>query len=391
MKKPLTDISNPLEYALQVINNKELVQTDEFQDWIKEPENKALYDELSLYREVVTLYTSKHTISVDKEWQKFENKNNIPNKKHRRWLVPFLSASVAAIIILFLWFMPSQSILNEEIQAIVPEYIANNTPQEITLQKDEQKPVIIRETNQHNTGTRKGTEASTNALPTSMTMDVSDIKSHMYTLSIPRGKYFHLILEDKTEVWLNTDTKLRYPSKFASDKREIELEGEAYFKVAKDKDRPFIVRSKYMTTKVLGTEFNFRSYNKTDASVTLVEGSVIVMAKDVPQTILKPGQNASLSANNDMVIAEVDMKKFTSWIEGYFYFDNVSLEEIMKDLGRWYNVDIDFEDDISKKYKFKFWAKRDNTFQQTIDLLSELGKVSIQFENSKAKIFAIDE
>ncbi len=386
MKNSLTDMPDPIEYALDVINNQELIQTDQFQDWVKEPENKALYNELLLYKESLILYKGKTLISVNQEWLRFRNIHKIKLKK-RRLLLSLLSTGIVAAIFLVLCFaLPENKFIQGTQLNIVPEYIANHTPQEITLRKDNQAPVIIDDSKRKDKSVNQGKSNTKYTLPVSMTVDATDIKTHMYTLAIPRGKYFHLILEDKTEVWLNTDTKLRYPSKFTSDKREIELEGEAYFKVAKDKDRPFIVRSQYMTTKVLGTEFNFRSYNKTDVSVTLVEGSVIVMAKDIPQTILEPGQNASLSANNDLVVAEVDMKKFTSWIEGYFYFDNVPLEEIMKDLGRWYNIDIYFADEASKAYKFKFWANRDDPFQQTINLLSELEKVNIQLQNSRVTI-----
>ena len=279
----------------------------------------------------------------------------------------------------------NNTLLKERYQgndSIITEYIAQNKPQEITLQVDDQEAIPVKEesiaSKPHTPKDKKQTQ-ETVASSTSST--ISGMKLHTYTLSIPRGKSYHLVLDDNTEVWLNADSKLLYPNHFADNERIVELDGEAYFKVAKDAKRPFIVKSKYLTTKVLGTEFNFRAYNN-NVGVTLVEGRVAVQQNEGKETVLTPGQNATI-VGDELQISDVDVRKFTSWVDGYFYFDEAKLEDIMKELGRWYNINIEFEDKQTKAYEFKFWAKRDDNLEKTINNLNQIGKVLIETDGNK--------
>ena len=144
-----------------------------------------------------------------------------------------------------------------------------------------------------------------------------------HSIVIPRGETFKLILCDGTEVWLNANSKLVYPTAFIEKERTVFLEGEAYFKVTKD-TKPFIVKTDYLQTKVLGTEFNVKSYTAEDSHVTLISGKVQVRSHENTRFVdLEPGKDAILLSNGQFEVKEVNSEAYTYWKDGYFYFDEM--------------------------------------------------------------------
>ena len=188
-------------------------------------------------------------------------------------------------------------------------------------------------------------------------------------LIVPNGQISEFILNDGTHVWLNSGTKLRFPTDFGKKHRHIFLEGEGYFKVAKDKNRPFFVNSGKMVTKVLGTEFNVSAYkdNKT-IETTLIEGSVEIQNSDHRKiALLKPEQQFVFSNNRKKyAIVEVDTKPYEAWKNGELYFRNKTLLEIKPKLERWYNVEIVFADEKSKTYAFSGTVLKQKPFDQIL-------------------------
>lgn len=211
-----------------------------------------------------------------------------------------------------------------------------------------------------------------------------DAKTGVLTLTIPRGQNYKVTLADGTEVWLNTDTKFSYPSKFTGGERRVSLQGEAYFKVKRDPQHPFIVEANGVETKVLGTEFNVRSYGKNNSYVTLIKGSVEVKNRDqqTHHVRLVPGQEAKLNADGSFDMAEVDVDSYVYWKEGFFYFDNVDLESIMKDIGRWYNLNVVFQNEQVKSYKMHFLADRKDGVERVVKLLNSMGKMHVEVVNN---------
>lgn len=211
-----------------------------------------------------------------------------------------------------------------------------------------------------------------------------DAKTGVLTLTIPRGQNYKVTLADGTEVWLNTDTKFSYPSKFTDGERRVSLQGEAYFKVKRDPQHPFIVEANGVETKVLGTEFNVRSYGKYNSYVTLIKGSVEVKNRDsqAHHVRLVPGQEAKLNADGSFDMAEVDVDSYVYWKEGFFYFDNVDLESIMKDIGRWYNLNVVFQNEQVKSYKMHFLADRKDGVERVVKLLNSMGKMHVEVINN---------
>ena len=192
----------------------------------------------------------------------------------------------------------------------------------------------------------------------------------MKTISTPRGKDYELVLSDGTVVLLNADSKITFPTRFTGNKRTVKLVGEAYFKVSKNKHRPFIVETGNLYTKVLGTEFNLKAYPHSDVNVTLIKGSVAVNAEG-KEVMLKPGENAEYSENKDIEVTTVDTEGYIQWKDGYFYFDNVPLIDVVRDLGRWYNVNIEIRNNSLMSYRLHFIASRKASIKEFVDNLNE--------------------
>jgi transmembrane sensor len=162
------------------------------------------------------------------------------------------------------------------------------------------------------------------------------------TLSTTKGQTYPLLLSDGSRITLNSESSIRFPVSFTGNVREVQVTGEVFFQVAHDADRPFIVTAGEMDLQVLGTTFNVNAYNDEDAvKATLVEGSIQVK-KGIQKKIIKPGQQAQILPN-DIKISEVDIDKVTAWKQGYFRFKEDKLSEAMKNIARWYNVDVVYE------------------------------------------------
>ncbi|KUJ61280.1 iron dicitrate transport regulator FecR [Flavobacteriaceae bacterium CRH] len=168
------------------------------------------------------------------------------------------------------------------------------------------------------------------------------------TLSTPTGGQYNIVLADGTKVYLNAVSSIKYPTQFNGDERVVELEGEAYFEVAKNKSKPFIVKSGEQSIEVLGTHFNVHAYNNEAViKTTLLEGSVAVAYKN-QKSVLKPGQQSNVSENFTKIkIREVDTEATIAWKNGRFKFDNADLKTVMRQLERWYGIKVEYRGDVS--------------------------------------------
>lgn len=190
------------------------------------------------------------------------------------------------------------------------------------------------------------------------------------TLYNPRGsKVISLRLNDGTIVWLNSQSSIRYPVAFVGEDRQVEITGEAYFEVAKNLSKKFIVASNGLNIEVLGTHFNVNSYNDNkNIKVTLLEGSVKII-KGGGTYILKPGQQAQV-ANEIQVFNGANIESVMAWKNGFFSFSGTSVEELMNILGRWYNVEIVFNKSIPNR-QFGGQIATSANLSQVVKVLNE--------------------
>jgi transmembrane sensor len=165
------------------------------------------------------------------------------------------------------------------------------------------------------------------------------------TVTTPRGGQFHIVLPDGTGVWLNAASSLRFPTAFTGKQRDVEITGEVYFEVAHNKQMPFVVKNGATEITVLGTHFNVMAYDDEKIMrTTLLEGAVKVK-RGAREALLTPGQQARIgTATGSLgVVDDVDTEKELSWKNGYFQFENESLESIMRQVSRWYDVQVRYE------------------------------------------------
>ena len=218
-------------------------------------------------------------------------------------------------------------------------------------------------------------------------------RSERNTLMVPlRGEY-RLVLGDGTKGWLNSASSLNYPVQFAEKERCVELDGEAYFEVTPDPERPFIVKSGDVQTRVLGTAFNFSAYRGENAStITLLTGKVAVSAPGHAERVLLPGQQLKYDAENrKTVIKEVDAEDFVVWKDGLFLFNDCGLEEIIPRLSRWYGVTFHYDREKFGDLKFYIKTRRYEDIGTILNLLKLTENVTYSIEGNEVTLYRTGE
>ncbi|HMR19683.1 MAG TPA: FecR domain-containing protein [Sphingobacterium sp.] len=203
----------------------------------------------------------------------------------------------------------------------------------------------------------------------SILLEEDDIRKNVIlTLSTPRGGQYQVSLPDGTKVWLNADSKLYYPTVFSGHSRAVELTGEAYFEVARDEDRPFIVRTHNEKIEVLGTHFNINAYDDdTSSSVTLIEGKVKVVLADQQSKILLPGEQ-SFVKGGVIEVQKIDVAESVAWKNGEFMFNSESLSSVMRKLARWYDIEVDIAPDLQHVSIWGSISRYDN-FDEVLQII----------------------
>ena len=205
---------------------------------------------------------------------------------------------------------------------------------------------------------------------------------------IPRGAFFDMVLADGTHIWLNADSRLYYPLSFGGGERRVKLEGEAYFQVAKDPDKPFVVETEIQQITVLGTEFNVYAYD-SEQITTLAEGSISLAYGERERLVLRPGQQAILSdGGHDVSVKEINVANASAWRNGMLAVDGNTLGEIFRKLSRWYDADVTYE---FESPEIENLVLRGNIpllehVDQVYDIMAASGKVELDIKGHKVKI-----
>lgn len=208
-------------------------------------------------------------------------------------------------------------------------------------------------------------------------------------LSTPRGMAFKVVLPDGSEVHLNAESAIEFPTAFQNRERRVKLRGEAYFKIARNEYAPFIVTSDQMSVKVLGTKFNFKSYVAETACVSLVEGKVEIMrpGQEFSSAILKPGEEAWYDETGTLRIKEADTYAVTQWVNGFFYFHDQPLVKVLCELGRWYNLGVLFQNTEALHYKVHFSALRNDPVNIALESLNRLRHIRVRIEGNNIVVY----
>ena len=300
------NISKSEEELLEIMENRSHITAGQLHNL--EEDEECLQACSDLAEIVIEMQKEQNLLAIDvrKELADFRNKHSKNDRrKNTRILwasVTGVAAAVAIILVLRAMMISSQP-------EIIKVFQANHIAQEVTLQVNDEKEIkplkeVVESLSSYSTAQLSSKEIDySRALLQTETKEVGKQKVQIHRLSIPRGETFKVVLSEGTEVFLNSDSRLAYPTVFKGKERVVSLEGEAYFKVAKDAAHPFIVKSGNLQIRVLGTEFNVRSYSPTDVRVTLITGKVAVSDTcGVHSVEMVPGQSVQLSSDGTFAV-----------------------------------------------------------------------------------------
>ncbi len=327
---------------------------------------------------------------INKEWKKFVRS---VSPLHR---ICYCSIKVAASIIIVCCLTVSFWYINKKI--LSPEIVVE------TINSGEHKAMLIlTDGSRYVLSSNKDKVIESNGLliknkNKSLTfesgVDVNNTDSVIYeqkynTIRVPRFGEYNLTLSDGTKVWLNAMSSLSFPNVFKGDTREVKVEGEVYFDVKHNPDKPFIVLCNNIQVKVLGTEFNIRSYEKNKIATTLVNGKVEMNYLDKPGStvILKPGEQGLAESEKPKIdISKVNVSSVTAWKSGEFLFENRRLEDIMKELSMWYDINVFYENLDIKNERFYAYINRSDDFKKVLKKFEVTEKINIRVKGKNVII-----
>lgn len=207
------------------------------------------------------------------------------------------------------------------------------------------------------------------------------------TLTTPRGGQYQLILADGTKVWLNASSSIQFPVTFTGKERNVSITGEAYFEVAKNAAMPFSISVKDATVQVLGTHFNIMAYDdERSINTTLLEGAVKVR-RGADKIILAPGQMSKITPSGRMKVAEADVEEVMAWKNGSFHFSTYDTEQIMRQVARWYDVEVVYEGKIPEGH-YSGIVNRDNNISQVLKIMQDGG---VRFKLEGRKVIVLED
>ena len=374
---PKLDISYLIVKAL----NGELEGTEEqkLKEWLDESEeNKVLYLRVQMRKNRDQRLEVIRKLNKREAWKRIDH----GTREHKyfifKWIYRGVAVAIPMILLFSLYYNKLDRIDRELVKQEQREIHPGEMKAELILANCQCLVIDARKENsieselegvrilKENRGIRYECEDLEREIP-------------FHELRVPRGGEYSITLEDGTEVYFNSETKFRYPVKFGERERKVFLEGEAYFKVKREENRPFSVEMGGNCIEVLGTEFNVRYYPEENKQITtLVSGKVKFISEGNKSLVLSPGEQAVLTHEGILSCTSVDVTLYTAWKDGNFVFRKQRLEEVLKTLARWYDVDVFYEDVSRKDVEFTGNIERFERFEEIIDLLRMTGDTDFE-------------
>lgn len=364
------------------------------QKWINESEaNRDYFEKMQcLYKYVAkpSKQDNKQLLfDVDAAWGKVQAKTTRQRKTPRfsylRWTS--YAAAIIALLVILNTFIPSKN--SKETNLLTNQLEVNQTNEPVLILENGEKVSLQKDSFslQKNYATIHKKDASISYKSDNQETD-NEKTEVQHRLVIPKGKTYDLLLADGTHVWLNAETVLTYPTNFNGDQRKVKLKGEAFFDVAKDAQKPFIVELENMDIKVLGTSFNISNYeeDKTEC-VTLVSGSVEVNVAQKGTYQITPSEQLSLSEFHQTVnIEKVDTELFTSWKDNKYIFKNARLDDILKKLHRWYDFSVAYEDALMGEKRFSIIIDREDDLSKVLEIISYTSNIKLEYKDKRINV-----
>ena len=318
-----------------------------------------------------------HEMNTDAAWQLVEEKL-LPRPRRlmwwsNRWLMAALVAGVVATGVIFIW--QSDTLNPPAAKALATAEKIKDIGLQLQLANGETIALPYNKAKQALNAGNVQLTAGANKLQYTGTGE------GLNTLVVPSKMDYKLLLSDGTEVWLNATTKLRFPFSFDGNSREVYLEGEAFFTVAQNAAKPFIVHTEKSDIRVLGTTFNVSAYKNSTISTSLISGAVASKTGKT-EVVLKPGQVAILK-NDKFDVKKFDEDEVLAWMRGIYIFHNTSLKEIAGVIERWYGVKVVFDNPALEGKKFTGGLEKLQNLDYFLETLQIVGNVQHSYDEQK--------
>ena len=355
--------------------------------WLEESgEHEKLFQQVASGR---SLAEFREVVSLSDRGEQWRRLDRLTRERKfigwRRWSV--YAAGVALVLSLGLWFGLRET---SEDKAIVRMAVIEPGKTQALLVLDDGHEITLRDRDTLVTTTSSNITIQMGQVVYQMKDEVPVTKVEYNTIVVPRGGIYSLVLSDGTKVFLNSESELHYPAKFTEGNRKVDLKGEAFFEVAPDSLRPFIVNAREVQTRVLGTSFNILAYADEPAiRTTLFTGRVEVSVDDTPlKEVLTPGMQASWKAGSDNIsVKKVNMDIQSLWRDGVIMLDDDELESVMRMLARWYNVTYEWKGNRNVKHTFTGKINRNEDLGSVLGTLTLLGGPRFEIEGTTVYIY----
>jgi fecR protein len=368
--------NNQEQWLKAFVDREEDFDYEAFCEMMRSPDNEDLREEFERVRRLTALEANKA-----KMWKQVQSRMNKNSRYQVKRYLKYAAIIVAFVLAGGTWWMVKEnpeeiiSVELSETSMLSPgtpkAYILFSSGQRMDLTTTEHDTMIMEKGMQ----VRVGSSGKISYIPGD---SGSILKQEIVynTIVVPRGGEYKLELADGTLVWLNSDSELRYPVKFAGSQRDVWLKGEGYFEVSKNPEKSFRVVVDDMIVKVLGTSFNINAYkDRGNILTTLVSGKVDIQDMSGKSlVVMSPNQQVDFRYGK-ISVQEVDVTRFVSWIDGKFYFNDMTLENIMSQLQRWYDIEVFFVDEELKSYPFTGVIRRDFTAGQIFEIIEKTTRV----------------
>ncbi len=292
-----------------------------------------------------------------------------------------IAASIVVLVVAGWWFGREPEPKSGNVQ-IMAEAIQPGQSRAVVTLADGQQVVLEQANRKIEESDGTVLHSDSGALVYMANAEKTTAKVMYNTVSSPRGGEYRLELADGTKVWLNAATELRFPVNFTGDMREVYLKGEAYFQVKRDEKHPFIVHTSMGAVEVLGTSFNVRDYEDEREVVTTLEtGKVMYVSGNTREKVtLNPGYQVLEKESSPVEVRKVDPLQYTGWREGKYVFEDVALEDIMRTLCRWYDIDVVYANPAVKKFHFTGDLERYESISIFLSFIETGGDVKFKTE-----------
>jgi transmembrane sensor len=374
----------------------------ELESWLREDgENYLLYEELMDDEKLGRALDEMHSVDYDAAYEQLSQKLNLPPRAHKRkthliwwYMAAALLVLTAGGILYFFLYTPTRSIPTPLVTAQQKPPGAAPDSQKATLTLADKTVIVLSQVNNGPIATQGNSQVqkkNNGEIAYSYSTGSHDFEDAYNTIQTPPGATYQVMLEDGSRIWLNAASTLQFPVHFKGDERRVTLIGEAYFEIAAAQStktgnkKTFLVHADDMDVQALGTSFNISAYKEDQqTNATVVEGLVKVNSRNTDQ-LLPPGKK--LVAKGDTIsIIDADVKQEIAWKNGQFVFRNTSLQNVMNELARWYNVTVEYKEPMPPLH-FSGEIQRQATVERALEMLELTGGVYFKVEGSVVNVY----